>query len=170
MSKWFQVGAFPHRLQYPPTNKVYLISQIYIQNHNFVFIKDEQFDKKYFYFNCVLYISSVYLTQVFNLFIIRDFCCLLWHLDCRELVNLSLFKMYIEFQPLHFSMKLHYKFYCPSNAYGHGCITPCRKEKSGHKCGLSRCRPGTENISLLWLVILFTYHYIQLFLISQITT
>lgn len=43
---------------------------------------------------------------------------------------------------LYFSMKLQFKFYCPSNAFHKGCTSSCHKGLSGHQCSFRRCIPG----------------------------
>ena len=116
--------------------------------------------KDILFFNCVLYISRVYLTFLLFIYSNKSFCCTMLHLNCIDLVNVFISNTCI-FILLHFSMKLHYKFYCPSkfyypgNKYTNGCNIACNNGLSGHKCKLRRCLPGTENISLYWLVILF---------------
>ena len=84
---------------------------------------------KYFR-NYNLYISHVCL---FILIDALKVSCFIW--------LLFLFKSCIAFI-LHFSMKLHYKFYCPINAYGRGCTSTCQKGLAGHQCALRRCFPG----------------------------
>ena len=67
---------------------------------------------------------------------------------------------------LYFSMKLQFKFYCPSNAYGRGCTSTCHKGLPGHQCILRRCIPGQvikiPNKILHQNVILFADNYITL--------